>query len=73
MGKLLNCKELVEWSGEKLTAWTINDLRRKKLIPHITIGKRLYLYDTEKIQLWLDNLQSQSMCNEPQKLRKISG
>lgn len=72
MGELLNRKELEKWSKGKLTAWMIGDLTRKKQIPHITIGKRLYLYDVDHIQRWLDNLQTQSMNNEPQKLRKIS-
>jgi hypothetical protein len=73
MGDLLNRKELEEWSKGKLTAWTIGDLTRKKLIPHCVIGKRLYLYDTVKIQQWLDNLAAQSMNqSEPGKLRKVN-
>jgi hypothetical protein len=52
MGKLLNRKELVEWSEGKLTAWTIGDLTRKRKLPFILIGKRLYLYDVSQIELW---------------------
>ena len=57
MRQLLTDKEL-NTKYPHLTLWSINELRRRGQIPFVQIpGMRKYLYDAEKIELWLDNLQ----------------
>lgn len=59
MKKLLTRKELCEATGGRLTMWTIGELTRRGAIPVVKLpGIRVYLYDWDKIQEWLDNLQN---------------
>jgi hypothetical protein len=53
---LLSRKELTEATNGKLSLWTIGELTRQRKIPHIRIGARLYLYDLDKINKWLEKI-----------------
>lgn len=71
MPKYMTRKELVAWSGNRLSFWAVGDLTRRKILPHIRLGARLILYDTEQIEKFLSNLGAQSVQQEPGKLRAV--
>ena len=55
---LLTRQELCEHFKGKLSLYTIGDLTRRKLMPFVKIpGVRVYLYDLEEIEKWLDENQ----------------
>lgn len=59
MKQLLTRKELSEATNGKLTMWTIGELTRRGDMPVIKIkGMRVFLYDLEAVENWLDGLQN---------------
>lgn len=51
-------KELIEYTGGKLTNDTLGRLTREGKIPVVKFpGIRRYFYEQEAIDRWLDNLQ----------------
>lgn len=55
---LMDKKELIEYTGGKLTNDTLGRLTREGKIPVVKFpGIRRYFYDHEAIDRWLDDLQ----------------
>lgn len=73
MGReLLDKKELIYYLNGKLTYDTLGRLIRTNSIPVCKFpGIRKYLFDKSQIDLWLDNLQAQSLQQEPGKIRAV--
>ena len=61
-------KEAAEMLG--VSEWVVYDWARKKLIPHIKVGKRV-LFRRSSILQWLDQQEEASMVVEPVGQRKI--
>ncbi len=61
-------KEAAEMLG--VSEWVVYDWARKKLIPHIKVGKRV-LFRRSSILQWLDQQEKASMAVEPVGQRKI--
>lgn len=58
MRTLLTRKELSAATNGKLTMWSIGELTRRGAIPTVRIpGMRVFLYDLEAVEKWLDGLQ----------------
>lgn len=61
-------KEAAEMLG--VSEWTIYDWARRKIIPHIKVGKRV-LFRRASILQWLDEQEQASVAAEPVKQGKI--
>ena len=58
MKNLMDKKELIEYTGHKLTNDTLGRLTREGKIPVVKFpGIRRYFYEQEAIDRWFDNLQ----------------
>lgn len=58
MRQLMDKRELIEYTGGKLTNDTLGRLTREGKIPVVKFpGIRRYFYEQEAIDRWLDNLQ----------------
>jgi excisionase family DNA binding protein len=53
-----------------VSEWVVYDWARKKLIPHIKVGKRV-LFRRSSILQWLDEQEKASMAVEPVRQGKI--
>ncbi|MGI6588032.1 MAG: helix-turn-helix domain-containing protein [Peptococcia bacterium] len=67
--KLMTDREVAEYTG--LSIWSINELRRRKRIPHLKLPSiRRYYYEKSAIDRWLTNLQMQSTQQNDGKVRR---
>jgi excisionase family DNA binding protein len=53
-----------------ISEWTIYDLARRKVIPHVRIGRRV-LFRRESLMAWLEQQEAASMKPEPAQAGKI--
>lgn len=64
----ITAKEVAEMLG--ISEWTVYDWVRKKLIPHIRVGKRV-LFRRNSILQWLEAQEQASVTVEPEDTGKI--
>lgn len=53
-----------------ISEWTIYDLARRKVIPHVRIGRRV-LFRRESLMAWLEQQEAASLKSEPEQAGKI--
>ncbi|MDD5014655.1 MAG: hypothetical protein PHW73_06070 [Atribacterota bacterium] len=56
MPKIAYLDEVVKYTG--LSRWAVGELTRKNLMPHFSVPQiRRHMYDLDKIDQWLQDLQ----------------
>lgn len=54
-----------------VSEWTIYDLARRRVIPHVKIGTRRVLFRRSSILTWLNERERASMAVEPEPAGKV--